>query len=237
MAHGRDLLLLHVTAHRPRAPRYQRQLDELNAAATAAIEEAGWRPELLATAGADTDHVLALARAADAVVVMGGEDVDPRLYGGPARYPGGGTHVPDADRVQIATILQAVRRGTPLLGICRGHQLLNVALGGTLVPHMKGHRSPGDDPFVRTTVHCAPGESRAFAVGDGARCTHHQAIQHLGDGLRIAARASDGTIEAVAHRRAPVVGVQWHPEHPDAARTQLVPLLETITSPAERAAS
>jgi len=224
---GGDLLVLHVAEERPRAPRYQRLLDELNDAAVAAFAGAGWRPELVATEGAGRDDILARARAADAVVLMGGEDVDPRLYGGRLRYPGSGWHMPESDRTMIATVLQAVADRTPLLGICRGHQIINVALGGTLVEHLRGHVRRLGDTFVNSTLQIAEGEPAAFAVAD-ARCSHHQAVRDVGEGLRVVARASDGTVEAIAHRDAPVVGVQWHPEHPDVAAAQLPALLGLV---------
>lgn len=228
MTMGRDLLVLHIRDERPHAPAYQRLLDELNAAAMHAFDDAGWAATLLPVADLDPQEVLERARDADTVVIMGGEDVDPRLYGGASTYPGSGRHEPEADRTMIAVIRRALDRRSPLLGICRGHQLINVALGGTLVEHMTGHRAAGPSHFVRTRVAVAPDEPdpTAFAVGDDARCSHHQAVRSLGDGLRVVARADDGTIEAIAHREAPLVGVQWHPEHADVAGEQLAKLLD-----------
>ena len=220
----RTLLALHVRDSRPHAPAYQSLLDDLNAATLRATATAGWSPRLLATAALDRDEVLAEARAADAVVILGGEDVNPQLYGGRAHYPGSGRHETRSDTTLIAVIRQAVAARTPLLGICRGHQLLNVALGGTLVEHMHGHRARNVDPYVRTQVGGTLGEAEVF-------CTHHQAIRTLGAGLRVIARADDDVIEAVEHESAPVLGVQWHPEHPDVADHQLVALLERIAGP------
>ncbi|NYE20560.1 gamma-glutamyl-gamma-aminobutyrate hydrolase family protein [Microbacterium immunditiarum] len=228
MTNGRDLLVLHIRDERPRAPGYQRLLDELNRAAMRAFDDAGWAATLLPVAHLGPQEVLDRARGADAVVIMGGEDVDPQLYGGALTYPGSGQHEPEADRTMIAVIRQSLDRRSPLLGICRGHQLINVALGGTLVEHMVGHRSSGPSHFVSTSVEVAPDEPEpaAFAVGEDARCSHHQAVRSLGDGLRVVARADDGTIEAIAHRKAPLLGVQWHPEHPDVAGEQLATLLD-----------
>jgi len=228
MTTGRDLLVLHIRDERPHAPDYQRLLDELNIAAMRAFTDAGWMPTLLAVARRDPREVLDRAGDADAVVIMGGEDVDPRLYGGALTYPGSGQHEPEVDRTMIAVIQQSLDRRSPLLGICRGHQLLNVALGGTLIEHMGGHRGSGSSHFVRTRVAVASDEPdpAAFAVGDDARCSHHQAVRELGDGLRAVARADDGAIEAIAHREAPLLGVQWHPEHPDVAGHQLSKLVD-----------
>lgn len=223
------LALLHLRTERPHDPSFQRALDALNAPTVRVAREQGW--EVVPVPSAEvplevTDEVVARA---DAVVIMGGEDVDPAFYGGPRSYPGSGHHEPRADRAHIAAVHRCIAAGTPLLGICRGLQIINVALGGTLVQHLPttaGHRNTGDDHFVRNRVTLIGGEL-AVAVDPTAdvRCTHHQAIDVLGRDLVVAARAADGVVEAVVHRSAPVTGVQWHPEHPDTADTQLAPLL------------
>lgn len=229
MSTGRDLVILHVRDDRPHAPNYQRVIDELNDAAVAASERTGWNTTLLATAGSDREEILARAREADLVLVMGGEDVDPALYGGEADYPGGGTHETESDQTMVAVIREAVQDRRPLLGLCRGNQLINVALGGTLIQHMEGHHVDGRDPFVSTTVSVVPGEAEVFDQGGRARCAHHQSVDQLGSGLRVVARSTDGVIEAIAHNEAPVVGVQWHPEHSSTADDQLVALLDHCT--------
>ncbi|WP_052460833.1 gamma-glutamyl-gamma-aminobutyrate hydrolase family protein [Microbacterium gorillae] len=224
----RPLLALHVRDDRPHAPHYQVLLDDLNAGFRAGATAAGWSVELVATADAEHDQILDRAAGAGAVVVLGGEDVTPALYGGRAVYPGSGHHEPRADAIAIAVIQQAIATGIPLLGICRGHQLLNVALGGTLVEHMHGHRARSVSPYVRTRVSRAAVDDPDLLDGEDALCTHHQAVRDVGEGLRVIARAADGVIEALAHERAPALGVQWHPEHPDVSGTQLVRLLELI---------
>ncbi|MCR2800968.1 gamma-glutamyl-gamma-aminobutyrate hydrolase family protein [Microbacterium sp. zg-Y818] len=223
-------MLLHVRDERPHAPDSQRQLNVLNDATVRAVNALGWTAELVAAAEVDEQSVLERAQRVDVVVVLGGEDVDPAFYGGARDYPGSGLHEPVADRVTIAVIRDAVERSTPLLGICRGLQLINVALGGTLVPDMHGHRSAEGDPFVATPV-IAQGESAVGALAETGPvlCTHHQAIDELAPGLRVLVRAVDGVVEAVAHESAPAVGVQWHPEHPDTASTQVAALLRHVT--------
>jgi len=224
-------LLLHVRDSRPHAPGFQRELDTLTEATERAVAALGWRPERIAAAEVASDELLRRARAADAVVVLGGEDVDPTLYGGSRDYPGAGTHEPVADRATMAVIRDAVGRGSPLLAICRGHQLLNVALGGTLVQHLDGHHSAVGDPFVQTQVR-AFGDSAVgtVALAGPVLCTHHQAIRDLAPGLEVLVRAADGVIEAVAHETAPVVGVQWHPEHPRTAVEQVGALLQHLAA-------
>ncbi|MFJ6461890.1 gamma-glutamyl-gamma-aminobutyrate hydrolase family protein [Streptomyces sp. NPDC091387] len=152
----------------------------------------------------------------DAVVVAGGPDVDPERYGA-GRDPRTGPPAPERDAWESALIGAALESGTPLLGICRGMQLLNVVLGGTLTQHLDGHAGPGGAAgvFGAHTVTPVPGTRYASVVpGDCDVPTyHHQAADRLGAGLVAAAHAADGTVEAV-ELPGPgwVLGVQWHPE-------------------------
>lgn len=179
------------------------------------------------------------ARGADAIVVMGGEDVHPSLYGRPQGYEGEGRHWYRGDLGQLALIDHARATGTPLLGICRGMQLINVAFGGTLEQHIEGaegtHTNPlilTDHRFVRHGVRVAAGTELHRALGPfltGASTVvssaHHQRVEAPGEGLAVCATAEDGTVEAVEHRDAPIIGVQWHPEDPAADIDQLRALL------------
>ncbi len=233
------LALLHLRTQRPQAPRFQQKLDVLNAATVRVAERLGWQVEPVASAEAGAEVTLAAVGRADAVVLMGGEDVDPATYGGPAVYPGSGEHEPLADAAHLAAVRLCVESGTPLLGICRGLQLVNVALGGTLVPHLpttSGHRHPDD--FVRNRVRLVgPALVRDVDAEQDVRCTHHQAVDRLGDGLVVAALAADGVVEAAVHESAPVTGVQWHPEHPDTADDQLAALLQRLADQVADAAT
>ncbi len=230
------LALVHLRTVRPDAPRFQRELDELNDATARVAQASGWDVRWMASGEVPLAETLAAVDASDAVVLMGGEDVDPALYGGPATYPGSGHHDPESDAAHVAAVRRCVETRTPLLGICRGLQVLNVALGGTLVPHLPTvhrHRHEGDDPFVRNRVTLDDGDlAAAVDAGQDVRCTHHQAVDRLGDGLVVAARASDGVVEAVVHADAPVTGVQWHPEHPETADAALAPLLHRLAAQA-----
>jgi putative glutamine amidotransferase len=221
--------VLHIRTSRPHAPGFQAELDMLNDAALEALAAEGWDAELVAVTERPADEVRRLARAADVVLVMGGEDVDPAFYGGLSEYPGSGVHEPDADRIAFEIMREAIAEHRPLLAICRGLQQLNVALGGTLHEHMTGHVVKADDSFVSITVH-AEADTEIARLGASApvRCSHHQAIRDVAPGLRVTARASDGTVEAVEHVGAPVAAVQWHPEHPAVARDQLAPLVRAV---------
>ncbi|NEA63124.1 gamma-glutamyl-gamma-aminobutyrate hydrolase family protein [Streptomyces sp. SID12488] len=161
----------------------------------------------------DPAHAAATVARLDGVVIAGGPDVDPARYG-EERDPHTGPPAEARDAWELALIEAALATGTPLLGICRGMQLLNVALGGTLVQHIDGHaETPG--VFGHHTVKPVPGTRYADAVPEETSVPtfHHQAVDRLGRGLVPSAYAADGTVEAVeAEGSEWVLGVQWHPE-------------------------
>ncbi|WP_328499483.1 gamma-glutamyl-gamma-aminobutyrate hydrolase family protein [Streptomyces sp. NBC_00414] len=150
----------------------------------------------------------------DGLVIAGGPDVDPSRYGA-ERDPRCGPEARARDSWELALIEAALASGTPLLGICRGMQLLNVALGGTLVQDIDGHVE-AVAVFGRHVVKPVPGSVCAGLVGAEAVSVptyHHQAVDRLGAGLVPGAYAEDGTVEAV-ELPGPgwALGVQWHPE-------------------------
>jgi len=221
--------VFHLRRERPQAPGYQALLDHLDSGLRAAIDELGWEADVVYSAEHPVEASLDAVERADVLLLMGGEDVEPSRYGGAAEYPGSGHHEPAADEAHIAVVREAIRIRKPLLGICRGLQVMNVALGGTLIQDMTGHRLPdAPDPYVRTRLTIADALAGDVDPAAPGRCTHHQAVGELAPGLEVVARAPDGVVEAVVHVAAPVTGVQWHPEHPDTAREQLVPLLRRL---------
>jgi putative glutamine amidotransferase len=162
----------------------------------------------------------------DGLIITGGRDVDPAAYNSP-RHPTTdepGTDSRTRDAFEFALLQGAVRRGMPVLGICRGAQVLNVALGGTLhqhLPDVVGHtrHQQGNAVFTTSSITTVPGTRVESLVGPttDAQCYHHQAIDRLGDGLIVSASDADGVIEAVEfdparHPHSWVVAVQWHPE-------------------------
>lgn len=155
----------------------------------------------------------------DGVVLGGGPDVDPRRYGGEIGQDSTRL-VPERDEFETRVLELALERTLPLLAVCRGCQLLNVARGGTLVPHLP------DDAGARHSLarHLPPdrvhdvnidaGSTLREILGPSASVNslHHQAIDRAGRGLRVVATAPDGVIEAVEVEGAPALGIQWHPE-------------------------
>ncbi|MGW6544571.1 gamma-glutamyl-gamma-aminobutyrate hydrolase family protein [Streptomyces massasporeus] len=149
----------------------------------------------------------------DGLVIAGGPDVEPVRYGA-EREPRTGPPAPERDAWELALIEAALAARVPLLGICRGMQLLNVALGGTLVQHIDGH-AEAVGVFGGHAVKPVPGSLYAGVVPEETFVPtyHHQAVDRLGEGLVPSAYAADGTVEAVELPSADwVLGVQWHPE-------------------------
>ncbi|MFH8366985.1 gamma-glutamyl-gamma-aminobutyrate hydrolase family protein [Streptomyces sp. NPDC018031] len=156
----------------------------------------------------------------DGLVIAGGPDVEPVRYGC-APHPRTGPPARERDTWELALIEAALAAGLPLLGVCRGMQLLNVALGGTLVQHLEGHGGP-PGVFAHHEVKPVPGTLLARLLPEPVTVPtyHHQALDRLGSGLVPAAYADDGTVEAVElpDAAAFTLGVQWHPEAGDDPR-------------------
>jgi putative glutamine amidotransferase len=177
-----------------------------------AIEAAGGMPVVLPPLG----DAAALLERLDGICLSGGPDLDPEAYGAPDRHAELGPTEPGLDAFELALARAADERGIPLLGICRGAQALNVARGGTLHQHVPAHRQTEPATATTHTVHVDAGTRLAALVGTRplrVNSFHHQAVDALGRGLRVVARAADGTIEAVEGVGARLVlGVQWHAE-------------------------
>lgn len=186
----------------------------------AAVSRAGGRPVVLAANdSAPAPDILAPF---DGLLLIGGGDVDPGRYGNephPAEYL-----EPHRDELELALARQAVDAGLPMLAVCRGLQVLNVAFGGSLHQHLPDMASmahhgqaPKGDP-VDHSVRVAPGTALAKACGttlDACNSQHHQGIDRLGDGLVAVGWSDDGLVEAVEADRGHrgwMIGVQWHPE-------------------------
>ncbi len=178
------------------------------------------------------ERAAAVVARLDGLVVAGGPDVEPVRYGA-EREPRTGPPARERDAWELALIEAALAAGVPLLGICRGMQLLNVALGGTLVQHIDGHAErPG--VFGLHPVKPVPGSLYAGIVPQETAVPtyHHQAVERLGAGLVPSAHAEDGTVEAIELPSAEgwVLGVQWHPEMGEDVRVMRA-LVEAAAGP------
>jgi putative glutamine amidotransferase len=202
------------------------------------VEEGGGSPLMLPPQPFDDAVVGRVLDAVDGLVLSGGADVDPARYGAER---GPHTQAPrhDRDAWETALVLAAVERGTPVLAICRGVQVLNVALGGTLAQHVPDITpiDHGEAPgaFARTDVSITGGTLVREVLGSAGdrlsvHCHHHQVVDRAADGLLVAARAADSLIEAVELPGKPfVVGVQWHPEQDEADRRLFAALVEAAS--------
>lgn len=201
-------------------PAVQAVVDRLTSSALHLLTGAGADPWVIDTS-ADSRPPAQRVAAADGVLLLGGGDIDPTLYGVHEHPPQLYGVDPDGDAQAIGIVRASRAATTPLLGICRGSQVLNVALGGTVVPHLEDtgtHRDSTDGSFVDEKITLAPGSWAATVLGSTVatvRSGHHQAVAHTGSGLRAVAWGADGTIESIEHATWWAKGVQWHPEDPD----------------------
>lgn len=214
-----------ITSGRHNQPVYKREVQAVlcgcNMHYVSAVLEAGGVPVLLPSIGDDSDVREALKRV-DGVILSGGGDVCSLEYG-EEPHPRSYYQDPDRDQVELSLVKSALELEKPILGICRGIQLLNVALGGTLVQDVPSqvsdavkHYSDGINTVLLHNISIEPGSLLADVVHQGSMAVnswHHQAVKELGAGLRVNARASDGVIEGVESSEGkPMLAVQYHPE-------------------------
>jgi gamma-glutamyl-gamma-aminobutyrate hydrolase PuuD len=187
-----------------------------------AVGRAGGRALLVPPSEDGVEETL---QALDGLLFSGGSDIDPGLYDQQPHDETFGIHEA-RDRAELALLEAALERDMPVLAICRGSQVLNVARGGDLVQHLpdvvgdeKHKHTPGT--YADHDVTMEEGTRLGSLLGDRApvKSHHHQGIGRIGDGLRVAAHAEDGTVEAVEDPgRRFAVGVLWHPEAGEDAR-------------------
>lgn len=194
------------------------------------VAQSGGVPVLLPPVGAVSADLLSRV---DGLLIAGGADVDPVHYGA-ERVAATGPARPDRDFSEHVLIEAALANGVPLLGVCRGMQLLNVVLGGTLHQHIPDafgstDHQPRIGSFGRVPVKTAPGSRLAAIVGSevDVHCYHHQSVDMLASGLVPVAWAGDGVVEAIELTGPEfVLGVQWHPEEDGVDRRLFQALVE-----------
>jgi putative glutamine amidotransferase len=199
-----------VTASPLRGPTYY-------SAYLRAVEAAGGEPVTLDPQpdGLTSDQAGALLREIDGLLVPGGWDVDPSAYGEARQQETPDVDIP-LDLMEIALVRAAVDDGVPVLGICRGQQVINVALGGSLHQHIDGHDNHGHprDQFAHA-IDVVPGsELSKVTPGDHlmVNSLHHQAVKVVAPGLHATAHSPDGVVEGVESSDGMIVAVQCHPE-------------------------
>jgi putative glutamine amidotransferase len=204
-----------------------------------AVQAAGGLALLLPPDDEAAEHPAELLDRLDGLLLGGGRDLDPLTYGA-SPDPHTDVPAPERDRFELAVVSAALERDMPVLGVCRGMQMLNVACGGTLVQHLEAeqllrHRhTPG--VFSDHEVQLDPGSLAARATGAervAVRSHHHQAVGELGEGLTVSGRApEDGLVEAVElPDKRFALGVLWHPEE-DAASGVIGALVRAAAAPA-----
>lgn len=181
-----------------------------------AVEAAGGRPVLLPPMREGIEETLAVV---NGLIFAGGADLDPMLYGAPAHPQTSGVRQ-DRDGGESSLLAAALTQGIPVLGICRGMQLLNAVSGGTLHQHLAEvtdtitHRS-GPGIYAEHGVRFEPGSLVCRLLGDRAhvKSYHHQGIDRVAPGLTPTGWADDGTVEVLERTESPfAIGVLWHPE-------------------------
>ena len=178
-----------------------------------AVARAGGAPVMLPPITELVPDVADVVARVDAVVLHGGGDVDPRHYGQEASAEQLYGIVPEHDTVELAVVRAALDLDTPTLAICRGLQVLNVAMGGTLHQHIGSE----EHWFCYHRVEVDADSRVAAAIGGTSatrsHCVHHQALDRVADGLRVVGRTADGIVHAAEVESARwIVGTQWHPE-------------------------
>lgn len=177
----------------------------------------------------------------DGLLLLGGGDIDGSCYGVSAPNPKSYGVDLRADRDAFAAIAAAEAADRPIFGICRGSQLLNVARGGTIIPDIVDytlhHGAPGEPEFVDEPIDIVPG-TRLASILDAERVIgrsgHHQAVDRVGEGLVVAARALDGIVEGIEDPSRFYLGVQWHPEDEYGPEADRLRLFSAFVSAAEQ---
>ncbi len=237
---GRRPLVAVTTYHRDASGR---ERFSLPSAYVDAVREVGAIPVLVAPGEAAAEELL---RRVDGLVLSGGGDLDPKHSGG-SQHPTNYSVSSERDELELALLRGALACELPVLAICRGMQVLNVALGGDIHPHLPdlvGESVPhrlGREAHIEHAVELEANSRLAELLGAAALAKvsswHHQAVRRLGSGLRAVAWAADGIVEAIELEGAPqVLAVQWHPELDRGVAAHGTQLFEELARQARRRA-
>jgi putative glutamine amidotransferase len=226
---GRPVIGVCAALERARWSHWDQQAVLLPRSYIDAIQLAGGLPMMIPPDGLIAEEPDEVLDVVDGLILAGGADIDPSAYGADP-HPELGHTVPERDASEIALARRALERDIPLLGICRGMQLMNVATGGTLRQHLPedfGHHehrpTPGSFDDADHDVRLAPGSLAARAAGEELHSTkshHHQGVAEIGEGLEVTGWSTlDELPEAIeAPDRTFALGVQWHPEVDERSR-------------------
>lgn len=212
-----------------------------------AILRAGGEPITLSPREIRHDDAVELLDRFDGLVLMGGADVDPHLYGQQRQPHVYGVNA-EQDHFEMALVHAALALKTPVLAVCRGIQIVNVALGGTLIQHIGDipgvvehapSKFPAGQDFVLHDVEVTKGTKLSAVMGSvRARVAsfHHQGLDTIGSGLKVTATSSDGLVEALEHTGSGqwILGVQWHPEDTAATDPRQQSLYDALVKRAGR---
>lgn len=216
--------------------RFKMPATTIPVAYTQGVEKAGGIPLILPFTGSP-DPLGAMADAVHGFLFPGGNDVNPKFYH-EAPAPGLGEVDTDLDRFQIGLLGLAMEREMPVLAVCRGIQLVNVALGGTLYQDIPSQIPSSRIRHTQEKIHF--GTDHGVAAEAGSRLhqwfgpeirvnsRHHQAVRELGKDLVVTARAPDGVVEGAQHTRLPMDLVQWHPELMMQTSDDMLPLFTAL---------
>lgn len=213
-------------------------VQEFTDRAVHALEHAGGAPVVIDISGTERVDPDALPGHFAGLLILGGADIDPALYG-EAPHPATYGVDTDADEYEIAAVRVAIAHRTPLVGFCRGMQVMNVAVGGTLVQDLgteTPHHGPPDAIMVTQQVRVDPHSRLGRILGRTkvpVRTGNHQAVRDVASGFSVVAQAADGVVEAIEHTTSWAIGVQWHPEDPQANEQDLAAIAQALVAQAQ----
>ena len=202
-----------------------------------AVERTGAVPIILPRV-TDKETIAHMLSRVDGLIIPGGFDIEPKHFG-QQPHPALGKVFPNLDLFQLELVRRAAARKMPMLGVCRGAQLINVAFGGSLYQDIPSSFPDSTLVHTQTGIHFATDHEVRFTPGSRlhnlfgpsiqVNSRHHQSIFKAGEGIKITATAPDGVIEGAEHQSLPIDLVQWHPEMMTLTDDTMMPLFERLT--------